>query len=474
MRSTISRSMSVALSASLPGSARSNTFDSIGIVVRRSTTLCTWPSAFKKAARSMVSFILATQELPTPAPPPPGHAQGRSAPPPRRSGSTGQHYSTIGYPPQHPLLPRMPYGRSALQHPAQQLDIFGERRVGARQLFDLAHRMHDGGVITAAELAADLRQRSRRQLLGQIHCDLTRAGDGAGAAIGGHLAQFDIEVFGDLFLDFVDSNPSLVRAEQIVQHLLDALERDIAPHQLDMRGDSVQRPFEVSNIRGDLVCEKLHHLRRNPQATLLGLRLQYAEAQFISRRVQISDESPAEPRAHALLHTFEVGGRFVGRDHDLAVLVDQCIKGMEEFLLRRFLADDELHIIDHQKIDRAKLFLEVHRRLEAQCSDELVHELFGRKIDYFTTAGMLADVPSDGVHQVCLAEPDPAIQKQRIERHRGTRTRASLSDAPGRGMSEFVGLADDEILKNEAVIESQQLRPVVTNFERQYRSGRRR
>jgi hypothetical protein len=98
----------------------------------------------------MVSFILATQELPTPAPPPSGHA--------RRA------------------------------HAAQQLDILGERRVGARHLFDLAHRVHDGGVIAAAELAADLRQRPHRQLLGQIHRDLTRPGDGAGPAIGSHLA----------------------------------------------------------------------------------------------------------------------------------------------------------------------------------------------------------------------------------------------------------------------------------------------
>src|SRR5437868_11213506 len=245
--------ISVALIASLPGSARSNTFDSIGIVVRRSTTLCTWPSAFKKAARSMVSFILATHELPTPAPRPLVMPKGRSVPPPRRSGSTGQHYSTIGYPPQPPLLPRTPYGRSALQHPAQQFDILGERRVGARQLFDLAHRVHDRGVIPAAELAADLRQRSRRQLLGQIHRDLTRAGDGAGAAIGGHLAQLYVEVLGDLFLNFVDRHPPLVRAEEIVQHLLHALQRDITPDQLDVGGDSVQSPLELSNIRGDLV-----------------------------------------------------------------------------------------------------------------------------------------------------------------------------------------------------------------------------
>src|ERR1700730_18734119 len=211
----ISRSISVALSASLPGSARSNTFDSIGIVVRRSTTLCTWPSAFKKAARSMVSFIVATQELPT-APAalgssPEGGQCPRRVIPARRDSTIARSAARLST----RFCRGRLMGRSALQHPAQQLDILGQRRVGARQLFDLAHRVHDGGVIAAAELAADLRQRSHGQLFGEIHRDLTRASDGAGPTIGGHLAQFYIEVFGDLLLDFVDRNASLVGAKQI-------------------------------------------------------------------------------------------------------------------------------------------------------------------------------------------------------------------------------------------------------------------
>src|SRR3954453_5674487 len=50
--------MSVALSANPPASARSRTLERIGIVVRRSTTLWTWLSAFRRAARSTVSFML--------------------------------------------------------------------------------------------------------------------------------------------------------------------------------------------------------------------------------------------------------------------------------------------------------------------------------------------------------------------------------------------------------------------------------
>ena len=55
--SMISMSRSVAEKARASRSADSSTLDRIGMVLRRSTTLCTWPSAFSSAARSIVSFM---------------------------------------------------------------------------------------------------------------------------------------------------------------------------------------------------------------------------------------------------------------------------------------------------------------------------------------------------------------------------------------------------------------------------------
>src|ERR1700677_777149 len=50
-------SRTVAENATWPWLADSRTFDRIGIVLRRSTTLCTCPRAFSSVARSIVSFI---------------------------------------------------------------------------------------------------------------------------------------------------------------------------------------------------------------------------------------------------------------------------------------------------------------------------------------------------------------------------------------------------------------------------------
>src|SRR5499427_7674444 len=55
--SVTSTSRSVALKVSFDFSALINTLARIGMVLRRSTTRCTWPSDFSSAARSTVTFI---------------------------------------------------------------------------------------------------------------------------------------------------------------------------------------------------------------------------------------------------------------------------------------------------------------------------------------------------------------------------------------------------------------------------------
>jgi len=116
---------------------------------------------------------------------------------------------------------------------------------------------------------------------------------------------------------------------------------------------------------------------------------------------------------------------------------------VEEFFLGRFLAADELHVIDHQHVHGTELFLEINGILFAQRPDEPVHELFRRQIDDGPVRCAFADVPGDGLHQMGLAEADAAIKEQRIENHlRG------FGDTPGGGVGKLVWLADDELLED--------------------------
>ena len=121
---------------------------------------------------------------------------------------------------------------------------------------------------------------------------------------------------------------------------------------------------------------------------------------------------------------------------------------MEELFLRVVFAAEKLDVIDHQHIDGTELFLECHGVLVSHGPNELIHELLGGEVDDPSVRVGLADVPGDSVHQMRLAQSDPAIQEQRIERN-GLR----FADTPRRSECQLVRFADNEILETEPWIE---------------------
>ena len=122
---------------------------------------------------------------------------------------------------------------------------------------------------------------------------------------------------------------------------------------------------------------------------------------------------------------------------------------MKEFFLSGILAADELDIIDHQHINRTEAFLELHRVLMPDGLYEMMHEGLGGHIDHPAMGEIFPDMGGDGMHQVCLAQPDPAIEKQRVE----LRVLAH-GCFKGNGMGKFVRLLDNEIVKRHARVEA--------------------
>src|SRR3546814_4399090 len=119
--------------------------------------------------------------------------------------------------------------------------------------------------------------------------------------------------------------------------------------------------------------------------------------------------------------------------------------------LRALAPADELHVVDHQDVNRAELLLERHRVAKPNGPDELVHELLGRQVDDATARVALADMPRDRMHQMGLAEPYAPVQKERIERHA-----SGLGSPAARRMGELVRLAGDEIVEREALVRSEE------------------
>ena len=73
-------------------------------------------------------------------------------------------------------------------------------------------------------------------------------------------------------------------------------------------------------------------------------------SRFQIRHLNIRDKTPFKARGKPLLQRLDLLRRTVRADDDLLARVVQRIERVEELLLHRLLARDELDIVDHQKI----------------------------------------------------------------------------------------------------------------------------
>ena len=163
------------------------------------------------------------------------------------------------------------FGALALEHAAQEIDVFREDGIKFPQFINFFYRVHDRRMVAPTELTPDLGERARRELLGQIHGNLAGPGHGTSAPRRMHIGYSDVEVLSDPLLYFLDGNPPVVGAEQVVEHFLSGLERNITPDQLSMSDDPVQRTLEFANVSGDLMGQKVHNFLRHLGFHLFGL-----------------------------------------------------------------------------------------------------------------------------------------------------------------------------------------------------------
>ena len=181
------------------------------------------------------------------------------------------------------------------------------------------------------------------------------------------------------------------------------------------------------------------------------------QPQLFAERTHFDHQTAGQPRAHAIVEAFEVGGCPIGRNHDLTAGIDQRIERVAELGLGR-LALEKLQIVDHQHVDAAQRLLERERRLGAQRRDEPVHELLGREVEHLAVGALVAG-PGDGLEQVGLAETDAGMDVERIEHHRlATARRRHLFR---RGMRQRVGAADDEAFECQPQVERRTAERVV-------------
>ena len=179
-----------------------------------------------------------------------------------------------------------------------------------------------------------------------------------------------------------------------------------------------------------------------------GLLLQNRHFRLEIGRLNVGDQSPLEPRPQPLLERGNLVRRAVAAEDDLLLRVVQRVERVEELGLRALFAGEELNVVDQQHVDGAIALAEIEDAIVADGVDHLVHESLGRDVGQFQIAIVLKHVVPDRVHQVRLAQPDTAVDEQRV-----VRARRRFRDRAAGRVRELIRRSDDEGVERVARIE---------------------
>src|SRR5437867_5229356 len=129
--------------------------------------------------------------------------------------------------------------------------------------------------------------------------------------------------------------------------------------------------------------------------------------------------------------------------------VKKCIERVKEFFLGTLLASEKLNIVNQKKISLAITLPEFDQITVLNRIDELIDEQFAGDVYHLHIFLLRPHVLTNRLHQMCLAETDPAVNEQRV-----IRARRRLRHGKTCGMRNFVVRADHERFKRVPWIES--------------------
>src|SRR5262249_11899239 len=129
--------------------------------------------------------------------------------------------------------------------------------------------------------------------------------------------------------------------------------------------------------------------------------------------------------------------------------VKECVERMEKFLLRPLFATEKLNIVNQKKVSLAITLSEFYQITVLDRVDELVDEQLTRDVDHLHVFPFRPDELADGLHQMGLAQTDPAVNEERI-----VRARRRLRDSETGCVRDLVVRADDERFECVSRIES--------------------
>ena len=176
--------------------------------------------------------------------------------------------------------------------------------------------------------------------------------------------------------------------------------------------DAGESAFQVADVRRDVLRDQIQqvvYLRRQFDIVEKGKVFQDRDSRLVFRRLDIHRKSLTETARQSFRDAVQFLRRFVRREDDLFSRVIQVVERVEQFLLRRGLSGDELHVVEQKDVDFSVLVAELIRALFLDRADEFVRKRFGGHVHDPLLRIFAQDILADRVHQMGLAQAGSAV-----------------------------------------------------------------
>ncbi len=304
--------------------------------------------------------------------------------------------------------------------------------------------VHDGGVVAAAEVAADFLEAVAGFLASEVHADLAREGDGFVAFFGLQIGEADVVVPDDGFDDLVNGDHAFGGGDDVaeggageVHVVFSAVEHGVA---LDF-GDGA---FEFAGVGFHAAGDVGDDFVGESDAAEAGFFGDDGDAGFVAGFVDSGDEAGVEAGDEAV---FEIGnfvGRGIGGEDDLLVGLEKGVEGVKEFLLGAVAAGEEVDVVDHEDIHVAVAEAELGHFAILHAFHEVVDEGVAGEVEDAGVGLAAEDVLAGGLQEVGFAEPAVAVDEEGV-----VGTARSFRDGGAGGGGEAVAGAGDEVVEDE-------------------------
>src|SRR6185312_12778424 len=176
------------------------------------------------------------------------------------------------------------------------------------------------------------------------------------------------------------------------------------------------RPLELSHARPDVLGDEPNDFFRDGELEVVEMRLlpENRDAVLEVRHLDVGDHAPLEAGDEPGLEAWNLRGRSIARQDDLAAAFVERVEGVKELLLGRLGALEEVHVVDEEEVGFAESPPKVGVGAVLDGRDELVGELLGTDESDAGFWAALDDLVGDGLHEVGLAQAGIAVNEQGV------------------------------------------------------------